>query len=266
MDNYHLYRNAWRFAGAPHLERKLTKKECKTLLKRGGLFVRNTFGFDGKDSEFWFVIKDSFGGLEELKPRTRTKIRAAQNAFEYHKIDIVKVKEEAYSIISETYADYKIKDREMNADVFADYLEECEKYNFEWWGVFCKENKKMVGFCSVWIWDDSCEYGITGLLTQYKHGSSYPYYGLYHTMNLHYLEERHFKYISDGARTITEHSNIQDYLIQHFNFRKAYCQLEVEYQWWMKTAVMMLFPFRKTIRNKNIKAVLNLENMRRGNK
>ena len=35
MPNYHLYRKAWRFSGAPHEEPKLKKEEQKALLKQG---------------------------------------------------------------------------------------------------------------------------------------------------------------------------------------------------------------------------------------
>ena len=46
MNGFYLYRKAWRYDGAPHNEPKLTKKECRKLLKQGGLLVRNTYDFD----------------------------------------------------------------------------------------------------------------------------------------------------------------------------------------------------------------------------
>ncbi len=72
--------------------------------------------------------------------------------------------------------------------------------------------------------------------------------------------------MADGARSITEHSHIQDFLMQNLNFRKAYCQLEVHYKWWMKIAVKMMYPFRKIITLPRIKAILNMEAMQRGEK
>lgn len=85
-------------------------------------------------------------------------------------------------------------------------------------------------------------------------------------MNEHYLGKKLFRYVTDGSRTITEHSGIQDYLIQNFNFRKAYCRLEIHYQWWMKIAVNLLYPFRNIITLPRVKAVLNMEAMQRGAK
>ena len=36
-------------------------------------------------------------------------------------------------------------------------------------------------------------------------------------MNRYYLEELKLKYVNDGARSITEHSNIQPFLIDTFD-------------------------------------------------
>ncbi|MGM9704630.1 MAG: hypothetical protein ACI3YB_01395 [Prevotella sp.] len=50
-------------------------------------------------------------------------------------------------------------------------------------------------------------------------------------MNRHYLENRKLKFVSDGARSITNHSNIQPFLIDKFKFRKAYCNIRLTYKW-----------------------------------
>ena len=70
MNGYALYRNAWRFEDAPHLETRLEPEEWKSLLKKGGLLVRNTYNFDCQDvTSFWYVIKDQYEGLEALPSR-----------------------------------------------------------------------------------------------------------------------------------------------------------------------------------------------------
>lgn len=261
MLDFHLYRKAWRFSGAPHEEPRLQQEEWRALLKQGGLLVRNTFDFDCKgETSFWYVIKDRFGDLEELSPRVRNKIRHAQKAFEYRLIDQALLKEKGYPIMADTFADYAHTDRTMNEKIFMEYL---DKYDFDFWGVFDREHSELVGFSCVRLWTDSCEYDLSGIMTRYKRDGNYPYYGLYHALNEYYLGERKFRYVSDGSRSITEHSNIHEFLIQNFNFRKAYCHLQVHYNWWLKTVVKMLYPFRKLITNLKVKAVLNMESMTR---
>ena len=267
MNGYALYRKAWRFDGAPHLENQLGQQEWKALLKQGGFLVRNTYGFDGhNETSFWYVIKDQDESLEALPSRVRNKIRHAFNSFDYRLIPFEMLQEKGYAIVEETYADYAVHDRKMNKDVFMDYLKQCHERLFDYWGIFDKETQQLVGFCTVTLWDHCCEYGMTGILTKYKKGNYYPYYGLYQYLNQYYLGEKHFRYVSDSARSITEHSHIQDFLIQNFNFRKAYCQLEVHYQSWMKLMVKILYPFRKIITLPRIKAILNMEAMQRGEK
>ena len=264
MDNYYLYRKAWRFDGASHKEPRLQPDEWKALLKRGGIMVRNTYDFDTSEkTSFWYVIKDHFEDFEELKPRVRNKIRHAFQHFEYKKIPFDLLEKNVFPILEDTFAHYKIQDRKMNREVFSEYLQECQERHFDYWGIFSRETQEMVGFCTVNNWEDCCEYGYSGIYSQYKSNGFYPYYGLYHHLNRYYLEENGFKYVSDSARSITEHSQIHDFLIQNFNFRKAFCHLEVHYQWWMKIAVKLLYPFRKMIKNPNVKAVLMMESMTR---
>lgn len=261
MTDFHLYRNAWRYSGAPHEEPKLTKEECRILLKQGGLLVRNTYGFDNpEETSFWFVIKDRFEGFDELSPRVRNKIRHAETAFDYRLIDQALLKEKGYPILVDTFADYAVTDRTIDETGFKTYL---DAYRCDYWGVFDKESSELIGFSCVRRWDDSCEYDLSGMMTRYKRDGSYPYYGLYHAMNAYYLGEQGLKYVSDGTRSITEHSNIHEFLIQNFNFRKAYCHLQVHYNWWMKLAVKVLYPFRKHIKRPKVKAILNMETMTR---
>ncbi|MBR1515058.1 MAG: hypothetical protein IJ622_12325 [Bacteroidales bacterium] len=195
----------------------------------------------------------------------------------FKRIGIDLLKTEGWSILKATYEDYAVSDRAMNETVFSNYLSECERQDFDYWGVF--DQDRLVGFCTVWIWPsetweyglvgnklNSCEYGLIGLLPEYKHNNTYPYYGLFYNMNAYYLGEKQYRYVVDGARSITEHSHIQEYLIQNFHFRKAYCQLAVHYKWWMGIAVKMLYPIRKIITLPRVKAILNMEAMQRGEK
>ena len=267
-NKFYLYRKAWRFDGAPHNEPQLQKQEWKQLLKQGGLMVRNTYNFDcQKETSFWYLIKDHFEGFEELSGNTRKKVRRSLEKIEFRKVDNSYIKKFGYPILRASFDDYSVKDRITNSLTFENYLKECEEKEYDYWGIFDRNNNDFIGFFTVMLWKDSCEYGLVAVLPDYKRkNTTYPYYGLFHTMNQYYLQEKGFRYVADGARSITEHSNIQDYLIEKFHFRKAYCNLSVHYCWWMKIAVKMLYPFRKIISLPRIKAILNMEAMQRGEK
>lgn len=223
--------------------------------------VRNTYDFDqAEQSDFWYVIKDSFGGMEELSSNVRRKVRKALQHYEYKQVEVQEVREN-YPTIKATFDEYKVKDRLMNETVFNDYLDYCSENKFDYWGIYDTENKSLVGFCTVHLWDNSCEFGMTAIWPEFLRNGTYPYYGLYYTLNEHYLDNRKFKYVTDSARSVTEHSNIQPFLEENFNFRKAYCKLKLTYKWWFGAIVWTLYPFKKLIPNRTVRAMLRMHGM-----
>lgn len=263
--DYFKYKNAWRYNGAPHTETQFVQQEHRTLLKRGGLLVRNTYDFDIPEATgFWYLVKDCFGALEELSRNTRKKVRRSLEHFEFKLVDASLIQEQGYPILSATYSDYAVVDRTMNLRRFKEMMALFQQSKYDYWGMFDKNTGDLVGFCINRVWDEACGYEILGVLPKYKRkNTSYPYYGLYYSMNRHYLQERRFRYVTSGTRSVTEHSNIQPFLEEKFHFRKAYCHLKVYYTWWMKLAVKMLYPFKKIITFPKVKAILNMESMTR---
>lgn len=111
-------------------------------------------------------------------------------------------------------------------------------------------------------YDDYCDY-ITMGVNPDAPKSTYPIYGLIYEMNRYYLEELNLRYVMDGARTITEHSNIQSLLEEKFKFRRAYCKLQIYYKPWVRVIVKMLYPFRHLVKDKKVRALLRQEEMTR---
>lgn len=257
VNDFSLYRHAW--ISASHFDRQLTDNECNELLKKGGWMVRNTFDFDQKDeSDFWYIIKDSFDGMNELSSNERNKVRRALSRFEYRIIDKQVIENQGFAIIKKVYDAYEKQDRVMNRSEFSRLLASWQIENHEFWGAFDKCDGRLVGFAVIQLYGDACFYNLVTVLPEYKHNASYPYYGFFYKLNEYYLGEKKFKYVTDGSRSVTEHSNIQPFLIQNFKFRKAYCKLKIHYKWWFGIIVKILFPFRSLIPNKSVKAILKM--------
>ena len=136
------------------------------------------------------------------------------------------------------------------------YEEDSDK---EFWLVERKDNKEAVAISINRIKENSCEYDDIKCKPESLKDRTYPYYGLIYTMNKYYLGEKKKKYVCDGSRTITEHSNIQEFLIHNFKFRKAYCKLNIYYKWWLSVVIKVFFPFRNIIPIRNIKGILKME-------
>lgn len=260
MNQYRFYKNSWVFLEESK-EELLSKDEVRSLLKKKGLMIRNTYDFDTEEkTSFWFIIKDKFEDISELPFSARRNIRRALKFYDIRKINLKEFSEIAFPIMTSAQKSYKIRCHVINRNEFDDMIKKykCES-DKEFWVVEKKENKEAVAIAINRIKEDSCEYDDMKCKPDALKDRTYPYYGLIYKMNEHYLEERKLKYVSDGSRSVTEHSNIQDFLEHNFKFRKAYCRLKIFYKTWFGVVIKVLFPFRNLIPIRNIKAILRLE-------
>ena len=264
MNDYKLYKGAWVYQGKPQEDVRLTSQQIQELLTRGGVMVRNCYDYDCSDvTGFWYVIKDSFGGMDELSSRVRNKVRKSMKCLEIRMIDKATMLSYAYVVHARACMNYRVKADVVSEESFRTrILDNCDKY--EYWGCFDKENGRLVAFSINALNDGWVNYETFKADPDYLKGGYYPFYGLLYEMNRYYLEEKKMKYVYDGARSITEHSNVQPFLIEQLKFRKAYCRLQIGYVWWMRIMVNMLYTFRKMIHIRSVQAVLNQEAMRRG--
>lgn len=265
MTEYRLYKGTW-ISIDENKETPLSKSEVETLLHRGGLMVRNVYNFDApNETSFWYVIKDSFGGLDELSSGARRDVRKSLRTYDVSRISATELLAIGYEIYSSAQEAYRVK-----CDVISPKEYEMMIRNYElsgdkeFWTIRHKESGDYVALAINTVKATSCEYNVLKCKPYALKDGSQPYYGLIYEMNRYYLEERGLKYVNDGARSITEHSNIQPFLIQKFKFRKAYCDIKITYKWWLNFIIKMLYPFRKLIPIGRIKALLYMEGMARG--
>lgn len=264
-DNYSLYKNAWVFRNAPHLSLELSQRETNSLLKKGGMMVRNTYNFDSISStSFWYIIKDSFKGMAELSSKVRNQVKKSLKIYDVKKVSKDELIRVGFPIFEKAMEGYNVKSRVITKQRFIDSISNITNdRRLDYWIAYEKQTGRAVAYAVNTISDESCQYNVLKAIPQYLKNSSYPYYGLIFEMNRYYLEDEGLKYVTDGSRTVTEHSNIQNFLVEKFNFRKAYCNLQMEYVWWLKLLVFMLFRLRKFITIQPLKATLNMEAMKR---
>ena len=259
IKQYRYYKGAWIFLEEDK-EKLLTKKESENLLKKGGLFVRNIYNFDcEEETSFWFIIKDKLEDISELPFSARRNIRRALRFYNIRKINLKEFSEIAFPIITSAQKSYKIRCHVTNKNEFNDMIRKYETENDkEFWVVEKKENKEAVAVAINRIKENSCEYDDMKCKPEALKDRTYPYYGLIYIMNRHYLEEKKLRYVSDGSRTVSEHSNIQEFLMHNFGFRKAYCKLHIFYKWWFFVVIKVLFPFRNMLTSNKIRAILRM--------
>ena len=230
----------------------------------GGVLLINTFDFDTNvELPYYYVIKDSFGGIEELSTKVRNQIRKSFKTYDIKRISSDEMLRVGYPVFLAALKSYKVKAKIISELDFVDSIKKGSlKGNIDYWAVYDKKTGQVVAVAINTLHGDCCEYNTMKADPQYLN-STYPYYGLIFEMNRYYLDELKLLYVNDGAKSITNHSNIQTFLIDKFNFRKAYCRVQIVYQWWFKLMVVLLYPFRSLIPVLKIRAILNIEEIRR---
>lgn len=257
---YKLYHGAWTNKVAPHKSKKLRKDNASELLKGGGYFVRNTYNFDiAEGRQFWYVIKDSYGGVEELPSKVRNQVRKSLKTYDFRKVDAKEMIEKGFELYNQSRERFG-KELQVTYEVFSN---RCNNPGQDFWLGIDRETGKAECLAFNRCFEDYCSYVSMGVNPNAPK-STYPMYGLILEMNRYYLEELGLKYVMDGARSITEHSNIQPFLEEKFKFRKAYCELQIFYKPIVGIAVKILFPFRKLIKHPKVAAILRQEAWARG--
>lgn len=260
-EGYSIYKQCLVWAGDTFLEKKLTKKCALELISKNcAWMIRNCYNWDcGYETNFWEIICDKTTPIELLPSKTRNQIRRSLRDCNIQKITIKQlVKDNAYDVFIKAFSRYK----DVTEKLPSRYTWESSlnnEDNADYWGVYEKESGKLIAWARCTVKSKSVSYNTLKAIPEMMN-KHYPYFGLLYIMNSYYLDERGLNYVSDGWRSITEHSGIQPFLEKNFLFRKAYCHMSIYYTLWLKIAIKLLFPFRKTnFLPLSIRNVLKLE-------
>ena len=158
-----------------------------------------------------------------------------------------------YEVYKKAFDNYNTTLTIASQDKF--YEDTLKNKNYDYFAVYSMlENgneDKMIAYSSNLIEGNSCNYKTIKFDPDYL--ALYPSYALIHEMNKYYLNEVSLDFVNDGARSISHDTNIQNYLIQKFDFRKAFCKLNIIYRWDIKLLIKILFPIKNIIKRYNNK-------------
>ena len=262
MKDYSRYKNSWKWNRGPHIETKLTQDEGRAILAQGGVFLRNAYDFDYNiETAYWYIIKDTFNGIQDVPSKYRGRLRKSLEKYEFKTVTPTFVLEEIYETYRVAAEHYRVKTTVPTKVEFEDIVKSLDD-TYDIWVAIDKVSGRVAGFAINHVVDGMCDYDKMKLHPDFLKPVS-PAYGLIYRMNEYYLAEKDLKYVSDGARSITEHSEIQLFLMKKFKFRKAYCHVQMFYKWWFKVIVSIAYPFRHFIKNTNVRAVLKMEEIAR---
>ncbi len=218
----------------------------KTMKRNGALFLRWESEFDKVgESSWWHVIKDQADTLDSLPKKTRYLIRKALKLYDARPIDSAEVLENGYAVYSKAYERYDTHEPFFSPEKFSQAILELPR-STEFWGVHEKKTGKLVAFSENYVEGETCFFVTMWLDPEAM--ANFAGYLLFYEMEQHYLDEREFLYISDGARSLSHSTNIHDFLIGKFRYRKAHSRLHVLYNPWLRAAVIISYPIRNIIK------------------
>lgn len=227
----------------PHCTPSIAEKTAEKVLALSGRpFVRWSadFGINQK-TQWWYVLRTKPWHLQQASRNTRSKIRRGMKRFTTRVVSPLEIRKQGYKLCLLAEQRYDRKGFVIPEEKFNRNIEVAGKYSdvFEFYGVY--EGDSLVGFSENYIQNEAVFLEkIWYAPADLSHYSSYVFIqGILE----HYLNERKFKYVLDGSRSIHHKTNIQDYLINVFGFTKTYAKLNVIYDKKFNVLVKAAYPF-----------------------
>ncbi len=249
IDGWHYYNHAAVPNCAPHETPNLgpiNDKSIWNLQSEDGskpLIVRYTTDFDfPNETHFWYVIKDGPFNFDELSKKYKKHVTKALERCSVRRLDPVADGGIIYDVYEAAFKSYKNADNEIPKLLFLDKIAHDSR---EYWGAFSNEGQ-LAGWMSCENHGDWVE-TMQGKYHPELQSYTRPSDALHYYLLNYYLNELGQKYLCSGSRNINHQTNVQEYKIKHWLFRKAYCKLHIEYNNKIKFAIKILFPFRKLL-------------------
>ena len=243
MEKWRKYNGALIPNTPPHIQVDIDGIEQK-IVESGAYFARWTTNFDfNRETNFWYVIHDKPMLIEDYSKNTRSKIRRGLKRCTVKLVDKEEIKKSGFLAYSKAFLRYKTNIYPKSYQDFKDEIDSLEGV-WHFWAIY-NINNILIGYSQNRIFENYCDYSTVKFHPDYL--NLYPSYALFFTMNRYYLNEQKFKYVNDGAKSMSHDTNIQNFLTQKFKFRKAYCKLKLRYRPVIGVIIKTLFPFRALI-------------------
>jgi hypothetical protein len=235
-------------------------KEC--------ILIRSGSGFVASPDAWYTVLCDQTFDLLDLSAKTRRKVRRGLKNCEARRINVKFVADNAWPVYSSAfrrYQDTRLKGTEnefkrdmMLMDGFEDII--------HYWGVFEKATGRLIAYAQNYLYD-KIEVNYWDIKFHPDFLRLYSSYALFYEMNKCYLNEEKFSYVNAGFRNLLHETNVQDYLISKFHFRKQPIGLKIFYRPFIGKCILSTYSFRYLLRKlcRPFDAFYKLEEINRGN-
>ena len=233
----------------PHIEINDSVQSIQKYIKNNNVWLaRWVSDFDSKhETSFWYIIKDTFKGMEEYSSNTRKSIRKGLKNIDCRIVSKNLIIEEGYEVYREAFSQYNTHITMKEKQEFTNELFELDD-TWDFWAAYNKDGM-LVGFSINKIDHQTCNLSSTKFHPKYLNLRTSDV--LFYKMTDYYLNTLKVKYITGGSRTLSHNTNIQKEYVRKFNYRKAYCKMHMIYSPFTAMAIKFIYPFRFVIKHLN---------------
>ncbi|OQB20514.1 MAG: putative undecaprenyl-phosphate N-acetylglucosaminyl 1-phosphate transferase [Firmicutes bacterium ADurb.Bin182] len=265
-----LYNGALVPDAPPHTRILMSATAAKKLLKEyKALLMEWPSDFDcGFETDWWYIIRDKIIELAEFNSKRRQHIKNGLKKCVVKKVDAAFIAKHGYEVYKSAFDSYDTYQKPSGPEEF--YLSMMSRQDipvFDFWAAFDKTDNNIIAYFMNRVGHGSCVYSTGKFKPEFLKLGAHP--ALVYTMTNYYLGDLGFKYVCAGARSISHKTDVQKFLMDKMNFRKAFCRLNVVYAPALRFLIALLYPFRalisklKTKAAGKITALLALESIRR---
>lgn len=205
------------------------------------LLARWITDFDcGEETAWWHVIREAPYEEETLSRSVRKHIRQAHKKCTCRRMEApMEYSGELWQVFCAAHEGYRQAEPLIPE---ARFLRGLENDPPEYWGAWDTETGRLIGYMTVRPYEEHAEIQTSKYDPEFLNRG--PSAALHDVVLRHYLNERGFRYCDSGSRNINHVTNVQNYLIETFRFRRAYCRLHIAYRPGVGLLVRLLYPFR----------------------
>lgn len=239
----------------------VSKQEIKELTRQypQAIYVRWVSDFDNSEEvgEYYYVLRDKPFDLAELPSKTRNQIRKCLKNCVVRQVSGVEiVNGGGYNVYTQEIN--RFRERGLQSGHVLTEHEFCSWMRNETqdlWAVFYENVVIAFAICRP---VGQCINLVTWKADYANYKLLYPIYGLLYEMINGYLSSGMYKYVFDGGRSMTEHSNVQEFLLTKMGFRKANTRLRTYFRWWLRPLLFVLAPFENKIKHNQLRSLVRL--------
>lgn len=224
------------------------------------LYIRWDSDFDSSQSrKYYHVVKDGACNIESLPRKTRNMVRKCLKCCEIKMVDCQYIIDNGgYDVYLSEYRRYERKGfrtKPKSKDKWSEGMREAAIRGQEFWTV--SYGGDIVAY-SICMRKELHVDLVTWKVDYDRFSNLYPSYGLVYSMCEYYLHQDGVSYVNDGGRSLTQHSSVQDFLIEKFGFRKAYTKLNAVFRWYLLLPLIVLSPFENLVKNIKLRSMIRL--------